>query len=61
MKKIIFSTILAFKIIYGGEVSTTISEVVVNEYFTIVGDHQIFAGKKESQALWSIKNPRVKF
>lgn len=61
MKKIIFSTILAFKIIHGGEVSTTISEVVVNEYFTIVGDHQIFAGKKESQALWSIKNPRVKF
>ena len=61
MKKIIFFTTLIFKIIYGGEVSTTISEVVVNEYFNIVGDHQIFAGKKESQALWSIKNPRVKF
>ena len=61
MKKIIFFTILIFKILYGGEVSATISEVVVNKYFTIVGDHQIFAGKKESQALWSIKNPRVKF
>ena len=61
MKQIIFSTILIFKILHGGEVSTTISEIVVNEYFTLVGDHQIFGGKKESQALWSIKNPRVKF
>ena len=61
MKQIIFSTILIFKTLNGGEVSTTISEIVVNEYFTLVGDHQIFGGKKESQALWSIKNPRVKF
>lgn len=61
MRKLISFTTLVATILYGGEVSTTISEVVVNEYFSIVGDHQIFAGKKESQALWSIKNPRVKF
>ena len=53
--------LLFFSLSYGGEVSTSISEEIVNEYFNIVGSHQIFAGKKESQSLWSIKNPRVKF
>ena len=53
--------LLFFSLLFGGEVSTSISEEIVNEYFNIVGSHQIFAGKKESQSLWSIKNPRVKF
>jgi hypothetical protein len=61
MKKIIYSSLLIFTVLNAGEVSTVISESIVNEYFNILGDHQIFAGKKGSQALWSIKNPRVRF
>ena len=61
MTKRTYFLLFFFSLSFGGEVSTSISEEIVNEYFTIVGSHQIFAGKKESQSLWSIKNPRVKF
>jgi len=61
MKNYISVFCLTVSLLSAGEISTSISENLVNQYFKIVGDHQIFAGKKGSQALWSIKNPRVKF
>ena len=54
-------TLLIFSVTYSGEISVSISENLVNDYLKLIGDHQIPKGKPNNQALWSIKNPRVKF
>ena len=54
-------TLIIFSVTYSGEISVSISENLVNDYLKLIGDHQIPKGKPNNQALWSIKNPRVKF
>ena len=54
-------TLLIFSVTYSGEISVSISENLVNDYLKLIGDHQIPKGKPNNQALWSIKNPGVKF
>ena len=61
MKKSIVMFWLVSSFLCAGEISTSISEDLVNQYFKVLGSHQVMAGKKGSQAFWSIKNPRVKF
>ena len=61
MKKYLIVILFFLTYLCGGEISISISEDLVNEYLTIVGNHEILAGKKENQATWTIKNPRAKF
>ena len=39
----------------------SISEELVNDYLRLIGDHQIPKGKSGNKALWTIKDPQVKF
>ena len=57
----VITTFLIFSISYGGEISVSISESLVNDYLKLIGDHQIPRGKFDKQVLWSVHNPRVKF
>ncbi len=61
IKKFLSTVFFIFSISYSGEISVSISENLVNDYLKLIGDHQIPKGKPNDQALWSIKNPRVKF
>ncbi len=61
MKKYIIPNIVLLTLVYAGEISVSISEELVNDYLKLIGDHQIPKGKRDDQALWSIKNPQVKF
>jgi hypothetical protein len=58
-----FLPVLLFSLTFliGGEISVSISEDLVNEYLNLIGNYQIVTGKKDSQATWTINNPRVKF
>tara|TARA_Y100001970_G_scaffold292240_1_gene432657 strand:+ start:1847 stop:2389 length:543 start_codon:yes stop_codon:yes gene_type:complete len=60
-KFLITYSIFFLSVIAAGEISVSISENLVNEYLRIIGNHEIPKGKKGNQALWSIKNPYVKF
>jgi len=60
-KHFLFIFYLSISIIYGSEISISISENLVNDYLKIIGDHEIPKGPKGDQAIWSIKNPRVNF
>ena len=62
MNKAIFILKIFFlSTISAGEISVSISENLVNEYLQLIGNHEIPKGKKGDQALWSIKDPYVKF
>ena len=61
IKRSLSITLLFFSVTYSGEISVSISENLVNDYLKLIGDHQIPKGKPNNQALWSIRNPRVKF
>ena len=61
MKKILPALLFSLTFLLGGEISVSISEDLVNEYLNLIGNHQIVTGKKDNQATWTIKNPRVKF
>lgn len=60
-KAFIILKIFFLSAISAGEISVSISEDLVNEYLQLIGNHDIPKGKKGDQALWSIKNPYVKF
>ncbi len=60
-KKNILNTLFFLSFLCGGEISVSISEDLVNDYLLLIGDHEIPRGKKGDQAMWSIKNPHVKF
>ena len=47
--------------LFSGEISVSISEELVNDYLRLIGDHQIPKGKSGNEALWTIKDPQVKF
>ena len=47
--------------LFSGEISVSISEELVNDYLRLIGDHQIPKGKSGNKALWTIKDPQVKF
>ena len=61
MKKFLPALLFSLTILLGGEISVSISENLVNEYLNLIGNYQIVTGKKDNQATWTIKNPRVKF
>ena len=61
MKKFLPALLCSLTFLLGGEISVSISEDLVNEYLNLIGNHQIVTGKKDNQATWTIKNPRVKF
>ena len=61
MKKFLPALLFSLTFLLGGEISVSISENLVNEYLNLIGNHQIVTGKKDNQATWTIKNPRVKF
>ena len=56
---IIFSLLASS--VFSGEISVSISEELVNDYLRLIGDHQIPKGKSGNKALWTIKEPQVKF
>ena len=61
-KNNLFTIIFSFtSFLVAGEISVSISENLVNDYLSLIGDHQIPKGKSNAQALWSINNPHVKF
>jgi len=61
IKNILFSTLFLVSLLHAGEISVSISEDLVNDYLLLIGNHDIPKGKKGDQALWSIKDPYVKF
>ena len=61
MKKFLPALLCSLTFLLGGEISVSISENLVNEYLNLIGNHQIIRGKKDNQATWTIKNPRVNF
>ena len=61
MKKFLTALLFSLTLLIGGEISVSISEDLVNEYLNLIGNHKIMTGKKNNQATWIIKNPRVKF
>ena len=61
MKKFLTALLFSLTILLGVEISVSISENLVNEYLNLIGNYQIVTGKKDNQATWTIKNPRVKF
>ena len=60
-KKITIILLLSISIIFGSEISISISENLVNDYLKLIGNHEVPKGPKNDQAIWSIKNPEVKF
>ena len=52
---------LVTSVAYASEISISISEDLVNDYLKIIGNHEVPKGPKGNQAVWSIKNPHVKF
>ena len=61
MKKIIFTLILSAPFLLAGEVSVSISEIVVNDYLALVGEFKDVSEGDGVQTIWTIQNPRVKF
>ncbi len=61
MKKIIFTLFLSAPFLLAGEVSVSISEIVVNDYLALVGEFKDVSEEDEVQTIWTIQNPRVKF
>ena len=52
---------LVTSIISASEISISISEDLVNNYLKIIGNHEVPKGPKGDQAIWSIKDPHVRF
>ena len=52
---------LATSILSASEISISISEDLVNDYLKIIGNHEVPRGPKGDQAIWSIKDPHVRF
>ena len=52
---------LVTSFISASEISISISENLVNDYLKIIGNHEVPKGPKGDQAIWSIKDPHVKF
>ena len=61
MKNYLTLTLFFSTYLYGGEISISISEDLVNEYISVIGNHEIFGGKREDQATWKVENPKAKF
>jgi len=56
-----FILFLLISNVLGSEISIAISENLVNDYLKLIGNHEVPKGPKGDQAMWSIKNPHVKF
>ena len=61
MSKIFLLIYLVTSVTYASEISISISEDLVNDYLKIIGNHEVPKGPKGDQAIWSIKDPHVKF
>ena len=61
MKKTIFTLLLYFPFLLAGEISVAISEAVMNDYLTLVGDFKDVSEEDDLQIIWMLENPRVKF
>ena len=61
MKKIIFILLLYFPCLLADEISVSISEAVINDYLTLVGDFKDVSEYDDLQIIWMLENPRVKF
>ena len=61
INRIFVIVLLLTSSVLAGEISVSISEDLVNDYLRLIGDHQIPKGKSGNEALWTIKEPQVKF
>ena len=61
MKKFIFTLLLYFPFLLADEISISISEAVMNDYLTLVGDFKDVSEDDELSIIWMLENPRVKF
>ena len=61
MKKFIFTLLFYFPFLIAGEISVFISEAVINDYLTLVGDFKDTSEDDDLQIMWMLENPRVKF
>ena len=61
MKKIICIVLLYFPFLLADEISVSISETVMNDYLTLVGDFKDVSEYDDLQIIWMLENPRVKF
>ena len=61
MKKTIFTLFFYFPFLLAGEISVSISESVMNNYLTLVGDFKEVSDEDDFQIIWMLENPRVKF
>ena len=61
MKKVIFTLLLYFPFLLASEISVSISEAVMNDYLTLVGDFKDVSEDEDLQIIWMLENPRVKF
>jgi hypothetical protein len=52
MKKIIFTLLLYFPFLLAGEISVSISEAVMNDYLTLVGDFKDVSEDDDLQIIW---------
>jgi len=61
MKNNIFILLLYFPFLLADEISVSISEAVMNDYLTLVGDFKDVSEYDDLQIMWMLENPRVKF
>ena len=61
MKKTIITLLLYFPFLLAGEISVSISETVMNDYLTLVGDFKDVSEDDDIQIIWMLENPRIKF
>ena len=61
INRLFITFLLLASSVFSGEISVSISEELVNDYLELIGDHQIPKGKSGNKALWTIKDPQVKF
>ena len=61
MKKIIFILLLYFPFLLADEISVSISEAVMNDYLTLVGDFKDVSEDDDLPIIWLLENPRVQF
>jgi len=61
MKNSIFTLLLYFPFLLADEISISISEAVMNDYLTLVGDFKDVSKDDELSIIWMLENPRVKF
>jgi len=61
MKKSILTLLLYLPFLLADEISISISEAVMNDYLTLVGDFKDVSEDDELSIIWMLENPRVKF